>query len=68
MTEFVVQVFAGDALIECKSVQAQTWQEAHEIVQTEYPDAVVSVHSLDVYREVRPVENRPVENRPVPKS
>ena len=52
MAEFVAQVFDGPAWITQTIVEAETWQAAHKIVQGEYPGMVVSVHSLDVYREV----------------
>jgi len=56
MTDFVVQVFEGDCLVAQEAVQSETWQGAHEAVQSKYPNLVVSVHSLEVYREGHPVE------------
>ena len=51
MTEFMVWVFSGNRLVSGWRVLAETWQAAHEIVQWNFPRCVVSVHSMEVYRE-----------------
>ena len=57
MIEFKFQVFGVGRLfrerrlVDSGFVKAETWQEARETVQAQYPGLVVSVHSLDVYRE-----------------
>ena len=53
MPEFVVQVFDGPTWVTQVIVQAQTWQEAHKIIQEQYPQLTVSVHSMEVYREAK---------------
>ena len=51
MTEFMVWVFNGNRLVSGWRVLAETWQAAREIVQWNFPKCVVSVHSMEVYRE-----------------
>ena len=51
MTEFMVWVFNGNRLVSGWRVLAKTWHEAHEIVHWNFPKCVLSVHSMEVYRE-----------------
>ena len=51
MVEFMVWVFSGNRLVSGWRVLAETWQEARKLVQWNFPRCVVSVHSMEVYRE-----------------
>ena len=51
MTEFMAFVFNGTRLVSGWKVLAETWQEARKLVQWNFPKCVVSIHSMEVYRE-----------------